>query len=333
MDTKVLYVERKPSEYVSIEKVFRQIAASLSSNFNSDFQQMRFGFTAIDTFLNLLFFRRQEADIYHVTGHVNYAVLRLPAANTVLTFHDLRFLRTRGRMRRFVLRKLLLDWPVRKLKYITAISEHTKKEIVENTGCDPRKILRLDVPLFDHFRSDPAPRFNKERPVVLQVGTLTNKNVKNLAFALAGIGCKLRIIGSLSSEQIEALNQNKIDFENLVGLDNKAMFGEYSKADIVTFCSTYEGFGLPIIEAQAVGRVVVTSKISPLTETAGGAAEFVDPNSIESIRNGILKVINDDDYRAGLIDMGSKNAERFRSNVVARQYEDLYNEINSRRKK
>jgi glycosyltransferase involved in cell wall biosynthesis len=333
METKVLYVERKPSEYLSIEKVFRQIAASLSSNFVTDFQQMPFGFTAIDTFLNLLLFRKKKADIYHVTGHVNYAALRLPAENTVLTFHDLRFLRTKGRLRRFVLRKLLLDWPVQRLQYITAISEHTKREIVETTGCEPQKIRLLDVPLFDHFENTPAWRFNKARPAILQVGTLSNKNIQKLAAALAGIECVLRIIGRLSIEQLEALVRHNIDFENVVGLENKAMFEEYVKADVVAFCSTYEGFGLPIIEAQAVGRVVVTSNLSPMTDTAGGAAEFVDPNSAESIRNGILRVINNDEYRAGLINKGSENVQRFRSEIVAGQYEDLYNEMNSRRKR
>jgi glycosyltransferase involved in cell wall biosynthesis len=333
MGKKVLYVERKTSEYVSIEKVFRQIASSLSSNFKSEFQQMPFGFKAVDTFLNLLFFRKRRADIYHVTGHINYIVLRLPPEKTVLTFHDLRFLQTKGRFRRYILRKLYLDLPVRKLKYVTAISEHTKKEIEENTGCDSNKIRMLDVPLFDHFTSAPKPQFNKVRPVILQVGTLPNKNLKNLAAALNGTSCVLRVIGRIAEDQRDCLNQNEITFENVMYLDNDSMFEEYVNADVVTFCSTYEGFGLPIIEAQAVGRVVVTSNISPLTETAGDGAEFVDPFSADSIRSGILKVINDDALRERLIDNGSKNAERFRSDNVARQYEVLYNEMMAERSK
>ena len=333
METKVLYVERKQSEYVSIEKVFRQIASSLSSKFKTEFQQMPFGFKAVDTFLNLLFFRTRRADIYHVTGHINYIVLRLPPENTVLTFHDLRFLQTKGRFRRYLLRKLYLEWPVQRLKYVTAISEHTKKEIEENTSCSPHKIRLLEVPLFAHFESAPKPHFNKLQPVILQVGTLPNKNLNNLAAALNGTSCVLRVIGRLSEDQRECLNQNKITFENVMHLDNDAMFEEYVNADIVTFCSTYEGFGLPVIEAQAVGRVVVTSNISPLNETAGDGAEFVDPLSVDSIRSGILKVINDDALRERLIDNGWKNAGRFRSDNVARQYENLYNEMTAVRSK
>ena len=69
-------------------------------------------------------------------------------------------------------------------------------------------------------------------------------------------------------------------------LSNQEILDEYMNCDIVSFPSLYEGFGMPIIEGQAVGRVVFTSDLEPMKEIAGDAALLVDPYSIESIRNG-----------------------------------------------
>ena len=120
--TRVLYVERKRGEFVSIEKAFRQIAAALPPRFDTEFQQAPFGTRAKDTFLNLLFFRKRPADIYHATGHINYIALLLPPERSVLSIMDLRFIHGKSRLRNLILKKLYLDLPVRRIKYITTIS-------------------------------------------------------------------------------------------------------------------------------------------------------------------------------------------------------------------
>jgi glycosyltransferase involved in cell wall biosynthesis len=64
----------------------------------------------------------------------------------------------------------------------------------------------------------------------------------------------------------------------------------YAECDIVTFISLYEGFGLPILEACAVGRPLVTSCISPMNEIAEDAGVKVNPYNIFDIRRGLLKI-------------------------------------------
>lgn len=327
MKIKVLYVERKAHDFVSIEKAFRQVASSISERFETAFQQLPYGFSIVDTMKNLLFFRKENADIYHITGHVHYISLLFSPRNTVLSVMDLRFLEAEPGLRRFILKKLYLDLPVKRLRYITAISEQTRQEILINTRCSEAKVRTLDLPLLEHIIPGQSIPFNELKPRILQVGTMQNKNVPVLAKALNGITCKLVVIGNMDGELTAALKENFIDFENHFGLSDADLRNEYEKADIVSFCSTYEGFGLPIIEAQSMRKPVITSDLSPLKETSGGAAVLVNPNSSKAIRDGIVKLISDSRFRESIVEAGVRNIERFRPEIVAIGYEALYSEI------
>ena len=238
MKTKILFIERKASEAVSIEKVFRQIAASLlKRGFLSEFQQLGFGNDALGTIKNLVFFRKAKADIYHVTGHVHYIALLLPKNKTVLTIHDVGILHIRSGFRRYILKKLLFDLPVKRLTFITAVSEATKKEIIFYTKCDENKIRVIENPLQEHFHihGTDKKKFDGEFPTILQIGTTANKNLGNLIKALQGVCCQLNVIGQLSSEVLNLLLENKIIYKNKSNLNNEDIREEYANADIVKF--------------------------------------------------------------------------------------------------
>jgi glycosyltransferase involved in cell wall biosynthesis len=328
MKKRILFIERKFWGFVSIEKVFEQIAKHLDSeNYESSFIKVKFGNDFSGVLKNLLFFRTPKADIYHITGHIHYLSLIFPRKSTVLTIHDLGFLHIRSGLRRLILKKLFLDVPVKKLKYITAISEATKNEIISNTNCPPEKIRVIENPIQENYFSSQKKEFNRECPVILQVGTLPNKNVPNLIKALKGVSCRLRLVGKLDEDIISALKENQIEYENVFDLDDAGMKKEYGNADIVAFCSTYEGFGLPIIEAQAMQKPVLTSNISPMKEVSGNAAFLADPADVSNIREGILKIINDCEFREKIIQKGLENIKRFEPKLIAGQYEKLYEEV------
>lgn len=327
MKTRILFVERQFNEFVSIEKAFREIAKNLPDKFESDFQQLTYGNGIVDIVKNLIFFRKRKARIYHITGHVHYISFLFPRDRTVLSIMDLDYISRYTGIKLYVLHKLLFDWPVRKLKYITAISEATKQGIIERTGCDPNKIWALDLPILPHVFGRSTRPFNREMPVILQVGTMPNKNIAELAQALKGLKCKLRIIGRMTDEQIAAMEENKVDYVNLFNLTDDEVRQEYDACDLMTFCSRHEGFGLPIIEAQLMGKPIVTSNRSPMIETSGGAASFADPADPASIRAGIEKVIDDEVFRNELIEKGLENVKRFGPPAVAKQYEALYEHI------
>ncbi len=325
MTTRILFIERKRSHFVSLENVFRQIARGLDSGeFESEFQQVPFWNDLLSIIKNLLLFRPKASDIFHITGHIHYIAMLLPPSRIVLTIHDIAFLYTRHGIRRWALKKLLLDWPMERLENVTVISQFTKDEILRHTNVDETKITVIENPLGDHLQPRPKRQFNGSRPTILQVGTMDNKNIPRVAEALTGLSCKLRVIGPMTEHQIECLSRHGVEFENMTGLNDDEMADEYHNADLLVFCSTYEGFGLPIIEAQRMATPVVTSDLSPMKEVAGEGAILVDPSDAESIRKGVISIIEDADLREGIIAQGERNVGRFDPETISSQFAAYY---------
>ena len=95
------------------------------------------------------------------------------------------------------------------------------------------------------------------------------------------------------------------------------------------FASTYEGFGVPIIEAQAMGRVVITSNIEPMNKVAGNGAIIVDPYDVNSIKEAVLRIIDNVELRNDIILKGLKNASKYSSESIASKYLKLYKKVYS----
>ena len=100
----------------------------------------------------------------------------------------------------------------------------------------------------------------------------------------------------------------------------------YKECDIVSFPSLYEGFGLPIIEGQAIGRPVVTSALLPMSSIAGKGAVLVDPYSVDSITKGIVYALENSE---SLIKEGINNADHFSLKHIVGQYMSLYENLKS----
>jgi glycosyltransferase involved in cell wall biosynthesis len=84
---------------------------------------------------------------------------------------------------------------------------------------------------------------------------------------------------------------------------------------------------MPIIEAQLVGKPVITSNIDPMPWVAGEGACLVDPLDVSSIKKGLVKVLEDQGYRDSLVKAGLENVQRFDPHKIARMYEDVYKEV------
>ena len=326
---RLFFRRANPTGNVSIENSFESMIAHFPSNsrFRLDvFKSSFYSKGLLPRLKAILEIRRNRTDINHVTGDTNFFVLSLPKKNTVLTIHDCGLLDGKSRLARWILLVFWLKLPVKKCKILTVVSETTKQDVLRYTSCPPEKIIVIPTIIKSDFSYSPK-AFNEKYPTFLHIGNAPNKNLERQAEALAGLPCLLHIVGQISEAQIQLLKKHKIDYKISVNLTNEEMQQAYQEADIILFCSTSEGFGMPILEAQTVGRVVVTSNISAMPDVAGNGACLVDPLSISSIRAGIEQVCFDEKYRNVLINNGLKNIHRFNPETVSQKYEAVYEKI------
>jgi glycosyltransferase involved in cell wall biosynthesis len=327
----VLIFRSKRLRYHSIENVFNSLHSELSQHANVEIMHVeKRGFSIT----NMLFARKyaiaRKDSIFHVTGDIHYIVFALPRKRTILTIHDCVFIKKRKGLKGWILKKLYLDWPVRYVPVVTAISEKTKNEVISLTGCKSGKIQVVNNPVSDLIRCKDKV-FNNDKPLLLFIGSLPNKNLNRVIEAIRGFSCTLNIVGYASESQQLRMKEYGIEYIVERNISNEDIGQRYEAADIVLFPSLYEGFGLPVIEGFKAGRAVLTSDISPLKELSDGAAWLVDPYNAESIRNTLERIVRDDEARNRKIQAGLAIVKNFSPDRISSSYLQAYSDLQLRR--
>lgn len=268
---------------------------------------------------------QKSGEINHITGDAHYLLYILNKRRTIITVHDIMYYRYLHGIKKWFW-KLFYIYPLKKAAHVIFISEHSKKEVLDIINLPNHKISVIPDPVSPNYNFTEKD-FDYKFPRILHIGTNKRKNLHNTIYALHGIKCHLRIVGKLKEDTISLLEKYHIDYSNVYNLNEYEIIEEYKNADIINFPSTYEGFGMPIIEGQTIGRVVITSAISPMKEVAGDGAILVNPFSIESIRDGYQKIINDKELRKKLIECGKVNASKYTVEKIAEQYIQIYENI------
>ncbi|MGH2506212.1 MAG: glycosyltransferase [Ktedonobacteraceae bacterium] len=268
----------------------------------------------------------RQGDINHITGDINFIGLLMRRDKTVQTILDARSLQRLKGLPRAIYQLFWLTLPLRRAGRTTVISEATRREIAPYAGDGGARIRVLPCCLTVKIEALQAPPSGGP-PRILQVGTTSNKNLEGVIAALEGFACVLVIVGPLSPTQLDLLRKTGLNFENHIALDDAALLEQYRRVNLVVFASTYEGFGLPILEAQALGRPVVTSNREPMRSVAGRGAILIDPDDHSDIRNAVESVLGDAKLRQKLCEDGRENALQYLPANIAAQYCALYEEM------
>lgn len=269
--------------------------------------------------------KSHKGEINHITGDAHYLLYFLNSKKTIITVHDIMYYSYLSGIKKKIWKFLYID-SLKKATKIVFISEFAKQQILNHISLDESKMTVIPNPVDPTFKKSPKD-FNQHKPRILHIGTLSRKNLNRSICALEGINCHLRIIGNIDETTKKLLLEKGIEYSCNSNLTHRQIGDEYCKADIINFPSLFEGFGMPIIEGQAIGRVVVTSNIPPMIDIAGDGAAIVDPYSVDSIHHIYSKIITDNNYRNNIITKGLKNAERFKVETIAKLYLNIYNQI------
>ena len=317
---------RKPLiSFYSIEEVFKIIKNTLEGEV--DFEEVYLPYDSnglINKVRNIWFIKNLKCELLHITGEVYYSVL-LYKGPFILTIHDIAEIFKGSILRKFLIKLFWYQLPANRSKAIAIVSDKSKNEFTSNIRVDYSKIRVINNPK----AYDLSVRLNASKNkkfTILQVGTKMNKNFDSLIEAVKGLDVHILIIGYINKEVQQELEISNISYSNFIGLSRVDLLKMYEKSDLLAFISTYEGFGVPIIEAQAIGCPVITSNVTSMPEVAGEGALLVDPFNVEEIRKGILRIINEAELREDLIQKGLENVKRFDPKKIANQYLEVYKE-------
>ena len=237
----------------------------------------------------------------------------------VFTIHDLNHLdrKENSSFSKVLFYNTVIKNGCNKASYIFTVSNFSKKRIIEWAGIDEDKVINVGNGVSENFHPD-GEKLSLNYDYVLCVSN--RKGHKNEVGTLEGfnkarIDPKIKIIFTGNPDafilnKVKELNiQDRVIFTGYISEEYLTKL--YRTALCVVFVSFYEGFGLPIVEAQASGTPVVTSHGSSLGEISGDGAFLVDPYSHIDISNGITELCMNQRLRTELIAKGLVNCKRF----------------------
>jgi glycosyltransferase involved in cell wall biosynthesis len=233
--------------------------------------------------------------------------------------------------------RYLIPAYARKANAIIAVSESTRQQLIEYLGIDANRIHTVHLGVDESFRK-PVGQETLERTrqayklpdrFILYVGQIyPPKNFGRLLRAYAMVGPHAGVYLVIAGEHRYYCNHELALIEELgisdwvikAGwVDHKTLPSFYFQAEALVLPSLYESFGLPALEAMASGCAVLTSDRYGMKEVVDQAGVLVDPENIESIADGIRKIIDDKELRKRLIERGQERSALFSWKKCARQ--------------
>ena len=289
---------------------------------------------------------------FHICDHSNAPYLKyLPLANTSITCHDVIAIRgalgySDSYQPASTMGKRLQKWIMQHLSIahsIAFVSQHSFNQFKELVPAEA--IKKNWCVIHNSFNNDFEP-MDKKTAVVKTIAAGINPNVPFLLHVGSGSIRKNRILLLKMVNHLdpkykinicfagENLDQELIEYAKGIGLsnqvvsivkpDHQTLVALYSMCAAFIFPSLSEGFGWPLIEAQACGAVVIASSNNPMPEVSGGAALHYDPTKPKDFAIG-FETLKCEHLRQELIQNGFKNSLRFKTAIMIKKYQEFLN--------
>lgn len=287
---------------------------------------------------------KDNIDIYHGLSHELPIGIDKTNIKSIVTIHDLIFLRY-PQFFRAIDNKIYYQKFYHSCKVadrIIAVSEQTKKDIIDFFNIDPTKIEVVYQGCNEAFKQTQDPSlfnlikktFQISNQYLLYVGSIEKrKNLLSVLKCLKDLpNQNLVVIGSgkeYKNKCSDYIKNNKLEKRVTIinGLSLQELASIYQNAQMLIYPSIFEGFGIPIIEALFCKTPVITSKNGCFHEAGGPSSSYIDPMNTEEMREAILTILNDQEKRNIQIDLGFKHAQNFNDQIIAKKLMSTYRNL------
>ncbi len=240
--------------------------------------------------------------------------------------------------------KMMIPVAARLSRIDLTVSDFTASRMKSLLRIRPEKIRVVKEGVEPHFKKisdkkklkETSEKYRLRTPFFFYAGSLSpRKNMVNLIRAFIKIKDSIPHViyftggeSWLDSEVHDMITANGLQNRiiKLGFISEEELVIMYNLADCYLYPSLYEGFGLPILEAQACGCPVITSSASSCPEVAGEGALYVDPRDVDDIARAMLRIVKDKKLKQSLITSGSKNCRNYTWEKTARGILEVFNE-------
>lgn len=280
--------------------------------------------------------------LYHVLdGSHAYVARHLPGGCLAVTCHDLiPYLQLQGvlpgapgRMAASVIRSSMAV--VRNAACLTAVSESTKRDLIQHAGVDAGRIEVVNAvldPLFQRRGGGIVPRAAARKPWILHVGNNASyKNRRGVVAVFERVLTRHDVTLILAGPPPTADVMSRLSMPHLAGRvricvdpSDEEVWQLYRQCRLLLFPSTYEGFGSPVLEAMSSGCPVVCASSASLPEVTGGAALMAGATDTEGLATHCMRILDDAELADDLAGRGLMRAAEFSPRRMGEQFWGVY---------
>lgn len=279
--------------------------------------------------------KKYKPDVYHL---MDTSPVYIKTCPTISTIHDLAEFSVPEKYNKVkcFLRKIYVKSQAKKSDLIITVSNYTKKDIQDRFNINENKIRVIH----NYFENSHKIDINRKyKNYFLVVGEIERtKNVGMIVEAFSklklekNIDFRLIIVGKRGNDYDNVVTTiKKYKIENYVDLLNYVpddkLFELYKNAFALIFASSFEGFGLPLLEAMSFGIPVISSNTSSMPEVVGKAGLLFNPKHVNDLEENMLKLTQDKSLRNKMIELGYEQIKLFDYDKLIRKLLDTYGEF------